>query len=123
MRMISTKAVAFTTLGLVVWVGLVGLAIVFGTRPAEPHEATPTAAAPQGWTYPFSCCSGYDCREVKDTAIIEGARGYEIRLTGELIPMTDPKVKPSPDGRFHHCTQAGAADGKTICLFVPPRGF
>ncbi|MER9217896.1 hypothetical protein NKI48_03025 [Mesorhizobium sp. M0644] len=121
--MISNRAVTAATLGLVLWLCGLAAMLAFGTFPAAPHEATPTAAMPQGWTYPFSCCSGYDCREVKDTDIVEGARGYEIRATGELIPMSDKKIKQSPDGRFHWCSVAGANDGKTICLFVPPRSF
>ncbi|MES0218022.1 hypothetical protein NKL07_21995 [Mesorhizobium sp. C280B] len=79
--------------------------------------------APTGWSYPFSCCSGYDCREVPDDWITESSDGYHIVITGEVIPMTDPKVKQSPDGRFHWCSVAGANDGKTICLFAPPRSF
>lgn len=90
---------------------------------AWPHDAMPTAAMPKGWSYPFSCCSGMDCREVPDKAIVEGARGYEIRATSELIPMSDPRIKESPDGHFHWCSVAGADDGRTICLFVPPRSF
>ncbi|RVD15428.1 MAG: hypothetical protein EOS73_32115 [Mesorhizobium sp.] len=88
-----------------------------------PHDALPTAAAPQGWSYPFACCANYDCRTVRDADVVEGARGYEIRATGELIPMRDKRVKDSPDGQFHWCAhQAGIDAGKTICLFVPSRG-
>ncbi|TIN76889.1 MAG: hypothetical protein E5Y09_20895 [Mesorhizobium sp.] len=90
---------------------------------AEAHDATPTAAAPQGWTYPFSCCSGYDCREVPDDWIVEGSDGYRIVISNELIPMSDTRIKQSPDGRFHWCSVAGANDGKTVCLFAPPRGM
>ncbi len=97
--------------------------LVVLTVDVRAHDATPTAAQPLGWTYPFSCCSGYDCRAVSDAAIVEGARGYEIVATGELIPMTDARIKPSPDGEFHWCSVAGADDGRTICLFVPPRSF
>lgn len=97
--------------------------MIFGTDVAFPHDARPTTAKPLGWSYPFSCCSGIDCREVDDAAIIESARGYVIRATGELIPMSDSRIKASPDGRFHWCSVAGADDGRTICLFVPPRGF
>jgi hypothetical protein len=79
--------------------------------------------APSGWAYPVSCCSGYDCREVQDAEIIEAPQGYVIKTTGEVIPMTDRKVKTSPDGQFHWCSIAGKADGKTICLFVPPRAY
>ncbi len=91
--------------------------------PALAHDALPTAAMPNGWAYPISCCSGYDCREVHAADIIEGPQGYVIKTTGEVIPMTDRKVRQSPDGQFHWCSLAGKADGKTICLFVPPRAY
>ncbi|WP_287099490.1 hypothetical protein [Mesorhizobium sp.] len=105
-------------------IGGMALGIVaISAAEAWPHDALPTAARPQGWSYPFSCCSGYDCRQVSAASIIEGARGYEILATGELIPMSDTRIKDSPDGQFHWCSVAGAADGRTICLFVPPRGF
>lgn len=46
------------------------------------------------------------------------------KATGVNIPMSDKRIKDSPDGRFHRCAhQAGLDAGKTICLFVPPRGF
>jgi hypothetical protein len=89
---------------------------VLATGKAWTHQA------PTGWSYPANCCSGVDCREVPDADIIEGARGYEIRKTHELIPMTDPKVKMSPDSRFHWCSVGGLDDSRTICLFVPGRG-
>ena len=79
--------------------------------------------APTGWKYPLSCCSGFDCREVPASAVEEGPSGYVIKTTGEIIPMSDRKVRMSPDGVFHWCSVAGKNDGKTICLFVPPRGF
>ncbi|ESY75524.1 hypothetical protein X740_31035 [Mesorhizobium sp. LNHC221B00] len=96
---------------------LIGLVLAGTHGRAWPHDA------PAGWSYPANCCSGIDCREVADAEVIEGARGYEIRKTGELIPMTDPKVKQSPDGRFHWCSVGGYADSRTICLFVPSRGM
>jgi hypothetical protein len=95
---------------------LAGIVLIGLHGKAYPHQA------PTGWSYPANCCSGIDCREVPDADIIEGARGYEIRKTHELIPMTDPKVKMSPDGRFHWCSVQGRDDGRTICLFVPGRG-
>ncbi|WP_421925026.1 hypothetical protein [Neoaquamicrobium sediminum] len=90
-----------------------------------PVTGLPVAAhdAESGWTYPLSCCSDYDCREVADAAVLERPEGYVIKVTGEVIPMTSRKVKPSPDGVFHWCWVAGRDDGATICLFVPPRGF
>ncbi len=87
---------------------------------AYAHDALPTAAKPNGWSYPFSCCSGYDCREV--SSIKELPQGYQVP-SGEIVSMTDSRVKDSPDGQFHWCSVQGRADGKTICLFVPPRGF
>ncbi|RWO23482.1 MAG: hypothetical protein EOS09_17070 [Mesorhizobium sp.] len=90
---------------------------------AKAHDATPTGATPQGWSYPFSCCSGYDCREVPETSISERPEGYVINGTGEVIAYSDTRIKNSPDGRFHWCSVAGANDGKTICLFVPPPSY
>nr|WP_244743469.1 hypothetical protein [Mesorhizobium sp. L-8-10] len=90
---------------------------------ASAHDALPTAVQPQGWSYPFSCCSGYDCREVADNAIGERPQGYVIKGTGEVITYSDSRIKSSPDGVFHWCSVAGADDGHTVCLFVPPRGF
>ncbi|WP_245501700.1 hypothetical protein [Mesorhizobium sp. M2A.F.Ca.ET.067.02.1.1] len=97
--------------------GVVGVA-----TKAFPHDAAPTPALPLGWSYPFACCANYDCEAVPESSVIEGARGYEIRKTGELIPMSDKRVKDSPDGQFHWCAHR-AADGRTICLFVPPRSY
>ncbi len=90
---------------------------------ALAHDALPTAAKPLGWSYPLACCSGYDCRAISQSQISERPEGYVIATTGEVIPMTDAKVKMSPDGEFHWCSKGGRDDGATICLFVPPRGF
>jgi hypothetical protein len=79
--------------------------------------------APSGWAYPMACCYNVDCREVQASTVKEGPKGYVIRSTGEVIPMTDSRVKDSPDGEFHWCSVAGANNTRTICLFVPPRGF
>ncbi|ESY41926.1 hypothetical protein X747_14980 [Mesorhizobium sp. LNJC384A00] len=92
--------------------------------PAFAHDATPTAAAPQGWSYPFACCANYDCRTTQSGEVLEKPEGYVIAHTGEVIPMSDKRVKNSPDGLFHWCAhQAGLDAGKTICLFVPPRSY
>jgi len=89
--------------------------------PAPAHEATPTTAKPQGWKYPFSCCGGYDCR--RWTSVKELPRGYRIETTGEILAYGDKRIKDSPDEDFHWCSVAGKNDGKTICLFAPPRGM
>jgi hypothetical protein len=101
----------------------IALSAIGVSTPTLAHDALPTAAQPHGWAYPVACCSGFDCREVAEADIIEGPRGYVIKTTGEVIPMTDRKVRQSPDGQFHWCSLAGKADGKTICLFVPPRAY
>ena len=90
---------------------------------AQAHDALPTAAKPKGWSYPFSCCSGYDCREVNASVIGEKPEGYVIAGTGEVLPYSDTRIKDSPDGEYHWCSVAGKNDGKTICLFVPPKSY
>jgi hypothetical protein len=85
--------------------------------PAGAHEA------PTGWRYPYSCCSGYDCREVSSKVIGEGPEGYVIEGTGEVVSYSDARLKNSPDGEYHWCSVAGADDTRTICLFVPPHSF
>ncbi|WP_428141756.1 hypothetical protein [Bradyrhizobium sp.] len=102
---------------------------LFFTDEVWPHDALPTAAQPEGWSYPFSCCSGYDCRSLGDgrseagERVIEAADGYRFTTSTEVVPYSDRRVKDSPDGEFHWCTVHGKPDGKTICLFVPPRGM
>lgn len=94
------------------------------TAPAFAHDAKPTAAKPQGWSYPFACCANYDCRTTHTGEVLEKPEGYVIAGTGEVVPMSDKRVKDSPDGDFHWCAhQAGLDAGKTICLFVPPRSY
>ncbi|MEX0409159.1 hypothetical protein ABGN05_26295 [Aquibium sp. LZ166] len=79
--------------------------------------------APSGWDYPFACCSGFDCRPVEPRVISERPEGYVIGSTGEVVAYSDRRVRNSPDGEFHWCSVAGKSDGRTICLFVPPRAF
>ena len=102
---------------------LSGLWLAATAAGAHAHDAIPTAAQPQGWSYPFSCCSGYDCREVSEKAISERPEGYVIKGTGEVVSYADSRVKDSPDGEYHWCSVAGADDSRTICLFVPPHSF
>jgi hypothetical protein len=90
---------------------------------AAAHDAKPTAARPQGWSYPFACCSGYDCRAVSSKQISERPEGYVIKGTGEVVAYSDARLKNSPDGEYHWCSVAGADDSRTICLFVPPRSY
>lgn len=93
---------------------LILIAAIGISVPAYGHDA------PTGWSYPYSCCSNFDCREVHDASVKETADGY-VPSNGETIPYLDKRVKDSPDGRFHLCTVGGKEDGRAICLFVPPR--
>lgn len=97
--------------------------VVASTGLVYPHDAMPTASQPLGWKYPWSCCSNQDCKAVPN-GIAETPAGYVVRATGELIPYGDKRIKDSLDQDFHWCAhQAGIDAGKTICLFIPPRGF
>lgn len=98
----------------------------FMTRAAYPHDALPTAAQPLGWKYPYNCCANNDCRAVPSGAagvVRETATGFVIVKTGEVIAYGDTRIKVSPDQDFHWCSVAGLDDSRTICLFVPNRGF
>ena len=101
----------------------VAVVVLTMSAPASAHDAKPTSAKPQGWKYPFSCCSGFDCREVSAKQISEKPDGYVIEGTGEVVAYSDTRLKNSPDGEFHWCSVAGLDDSRTICLFVPPRSY
>ena len=79
--------------------------------------------APSGWSYPASCCSNFDCRTVAAADISERPQGFIVNATGETIPYKDVRVRQSPDGEYHWCSVNGSRSGRTIGLFVPPRGF
>jgi len=114
----SMKAFRIMRLALVeITTGLFGSAIILCAIPgAKAHEA------PTGWSYPISCCSGFDCRAVQDPAVKERPEGYLVP-SGEVLAMTDNRIRHSPDGLFHLCTIGGTDAGRTICLFVPPRSY
>lgn len=91
-------------------------ALVVGTR-ARAHDA------PQGWAYGRECCSSVDCREVPASYVRETSAGYVLTKTGETLPYGDSRVKDSKDDGLHWCSIGGKDDGRTICLYVPPRGY
>lgn len=90
------------------------------------------AASAHSW-YPYSCCSDRDCwpmgtdsdaREPEPRVVPGGYR------THDGIFVAERDTRPSRDGRFHVCRQAGQRDGKVIapanerpCLFVPRPTF
>lgn len=95
----------------------IAMAMVVFPAMAFPHDA------PSGWTYPSECCADFDCREVEASTIKEGKGGYMVSKTGEEIPYNDARVRNSPDGEYHVCSAGGVVTGKTICIFVPPKGY
>jgi hypothetical protein len=98
---------------------MLGLMLTIG----RAHEATPTAAKPNGWAYPLSCCSNFDCKQATGN-VSERPEGFVIVETGEVVGYQDKRIRQSPDGEFHWCAhQSGVDAGRTICLFVPPRSF
>lgn len=106
------------------------LAAKFGVAFALAVALTVTAAstarshdAPSGWKYPWSCCSGHDCRPVSSKWIQQSGGAYIIPTTGEAVPYTDKRIKSSPDGEYHWCSRNGMDDTPTICLFVPQNLF
>lgn len=77
---------------------------VLTVTPPAADDAKPAAAQPNGWTYPFSCCSVSDCREIRQRVVVETPIGYPIKVIGELITSRDTRIKNSPDGQFHQYT-------------------
>ena len=122
-RLPAPSRVGFLTRHLGWPLVIAGMALASNALPAFAHDALPTAAQPKGWSYPFACCSGYDCRAVPQTAISERPEGYVIKGTGEVVGYRDTRLKDSPDGEYHWCSVAGANDGRTICLFAPPKSY
>lgn len=104
---------------IVAWGMLVlAMLMVWMSIPASAHEA------PLGWLYGIECCSNMDCRQLASGDVGEKPEGYLIRLTGEVIPYNDRRIKLSRDEFYHQCTPGGKADAKrSICLYVPNRGF
>ncbi|OHV88381.1 hypothetical protein [Mesorhizobium sp. ORS 3428] len=120
----SRSAQAARSAGRLLFPLLATVGVAMLTATAAAHDAKPTAALPQGWSYPFACCANYDCKEVPQTSIGERPEGYVIKGTGEVVAYSDKRVKNSPDGEYHWCAhQAGLDAGKTICLFVPPPSY
>jgi hypothetical protein len=120
----SRSAIAVPSVGQLVTSLCAACVITLLSVPALAHDAKPTAAKPQGWSYPFACCANYDCHEVSQTSISERPEGYVIKDTGEVLAYSDRRIKNSPDGEYHWCAhEAGLDAGKTICLFVPPSSY
>ena len=104
---------------IVIWIMGSACAVAFGmvlATSAYGHEAK------AGWEYEY-CCSSRDCREVTTAAVKEDEKGFTIAATGEIIPYGDTRIKRSKDEYFHWCSVAGLNDSRSICLYVPDRGY
>jgi hypothetical protein len=104
-------------------IGIAIVSLAFCTREVWPHDALPTAAQPEGWTYDAGCCSVQDCWRLKHDEIKVVDGGYRIEATQEIVPFNDSRVKRSRDEYYHRCSSAGVVEGYTICLYVPDMGF
>jgi hypothetical protein len=96
---------------------LLAIAISGASLPAGAHDA------PAGWSYDASCCSSIDCRQIPAASLSERPDGYFVSMGNIIVPYGDKRLKDSPDGYVHWCTVNGRNDGRTICLYVPPRSF
>jgi hypothetical protein len=98
--------------------------LLAGALAAMPHGGAFAHQAPAGWSYGVECCSSLDCFQAPPGEIAETPLGYRVRSTGELIPYADSRIKRSRDEFFHRCSPGGDARAKrSICLYVPDRGF
>lgn len=94
---------------------------------------TTVTASAHSW-YPLACCSKQDCIEISSEHLQFTDKGIVIKLTGELIPYGDPRVKHTPPEAgetYHWCRRlkdsapsqwTSYKKNDTICLFIPPMG-
>lgn len=94
---------------LVVLCGLLAASV----SPAVAHEA------PSSWSYSQACCDNEDCHPAAPGEVAATSRGYLIPASGETIPYTDRRIKPSGDSGLHRCSYYGFPDAGTICLYIP----
>lgn len=91
---------------------------------AGPLALAVPAADAHDW-YPYSCCSGQDCRPISASEVAPTPGGWLVRATGEVIPYGSTKLHMTPreaKGEYHRCSAGGRPEGRTICLYVPDMG-
>lgn len=100
----------------------------FFCAPAQAHD----------W-YSGACCNDQDCRPAVvatssgvaiNREVERRPNGWFVRITNELIPFNDQRIKQSQDPNFHLCLMdtwhypqngsgAGVQVPKIRCLYVP----
>jgi hypothetical protein len=107
-----TAMIILAVIGLIFLWLLAALILMASVRPSNAHSI-----------YHYECCHDRDCWPLEDVEIRETPEGWLLVETGEVIPYDWPKVKDSPDGRYHLCTTTGDFTGMKLCLYRPPLGF
>lgn len=88
------------------------LLIVASSHPATAHSF-----------YHYECCHDRDCWPLEASKVRETPQGWVIEGLAAPIPYDWPKLKDSPDGRYHLCTTSGDTSGMPLCFYRPPLGF
>jgi hypothetical protein len=96
---------------IMVWM-LAALVLMTFVQPVAAHSF-----------YHYECCHDRDCWPLEPAEIRETPQGWVIEGLSQPIPYDWPKVKESPDGRYHLCTTTGTTSGLPLCLYVPPASF
>lgn len=97
-------------LGIILALG-VTLFLLSGARPASAHSF-----------YHYECCHDRDCWPLEPADISETPEGWLLVETGEVIPYDWPKVKDSPDGRYHLLHHDRRPEGhETLPLSAAPQ--
>ncbi len=81
---------------------------------------------PEGWTYGWECCSGLDCARVPKDSVHETPQGYVVDGSADDAPIeySSKRIKLSKDEDYHWCAHRSGPDkGKTICIYVPNKGY
>jgi hypothetical protein len=103
-------AIVCAGVGLLLSLGIAA-AVAVATKHARAHE----------W-YPPQCCSGNDCRPIRQDDVELRPDGFFVKESGELIPYGDVRIRKTPPeggASFHRCSVGGKAEGATLCLYIP----
>lgn len=105
---------------------------VYWVDRAYPHDAPSSRKQPYGWTYDYSCCNAYDCRQLDQSEIEETPTGYIWRSkhSGAVHVYTqDERMDGSPGSKrirrsqdeFYHGCESNSVPPRKLCLYVPDK--